>query len=66
MVFDLDYLPVLPNKKDYNIAIIGSGGIVNAAHLPAYRKAGFSVVGLTDKDPEKARETAQKFEIPRV
>ena len=23
-------------------------------------------MGLTDKDPEKARETAQKFEIPRV
>jgi predicted dehydrogenase len=32
--------------RDYPIAIVGAGGIVNDAHLPAYRKAGFDVVGI--------------------
>ena len=63
---NLDYRPVLGNKQDYGIGIIGAGGIVNAAHLPAYRKAGFNVVGLTDKQADKAEQTALDFEVPRV
>ena len=34
--------------RDYPIAIVGAGGIVNDAHLPAYRKAGFDVIGIYD------------------
>jgi predicted dehydrogenase len=34
------------------IAIIGAGGIVRSAHLPAYRAAGFPVIGIYDPSPE--------------
>jgi len=45
---------------------IGAGGIVNDAHLPAYRGAGLSVAGLYDVDAERARTTTARFGIPRV
>ena len=32
------------------IVIIGAGGIVRVAHLPAYAKAGLVVSGVTDLD----------------
>ncbi|EQD29361.1 oxidoreductase domain-containing protein, partial [mine drainage metagenome] len=48
------------------IVIIGAGGIVNDAHLPAYRKAGFDVLGLFDVDAAKARATAEHWGIERV
>ncbi|WP_263383816.1 Gfo/Idh/MocA family protein [Granulicella arctica] len=38
------------------ILVIGAGGIVRAAHLPAYEKAGFPVIGLMDGTPGKAAE----------
>ena len=33
-------------SKLHPIVIIGTGGIVKDAHLPAYKKAGFEVNGL--------------------
>lgn len=48
------------------IVLIGAGGIVNDAHLPAYGKAGFSVAGIFDLDQAKAQRTAQAFGIPSV
>ena len=36
------------------IVMIGSGGIVHDAHLPAYKKAGFPVAALVDVNREKA------------
>ena len=48
------------------IILIGAGGIVNDAHLPAYRIAGFRVAGIYDSDREKALLTAGKFDIPLV
>jgi predicted dehydrogenase len=48
------------------IVLIGAGGIVNDAHLPAYRIAQFPVVGIYDTDREKARRAAEKFGIPAV
>jgi predicted dehydrogenase len=48
------------------IYIIGAGGIVNAAHLPAYKIAGYNVQGIYDIDTAKAISTADKFELPRV
>lgn len=53
-------------SKPRPIVIIGAGGIVNDAHLPAYRKAGFTVSGVFDVNPERARATAAKFGISRV
>jgi predicted dehydrogenase len=46
------------------IVVIGAGGIVHDAHLPAYRKAGFPVVALVDLDREKAGALAKTFEVP--
>jgi predicted dehydrogenase len=48
------------------IFIIGAGGIVNTAHLPAYKIAGFNVQGIYDIDTEKANNTATKFAIPNL
>ena len=66
LALDLDYKPKLGKKQDYGIGIIGAGAIVNAAHLPAYRKAGFHVVGITDLDRDRADETARQFDVPHV
>jgi predicted dehydrogenase len=46
------------------IVIIGAGGIVNDAHLPAYRLAGLPVAGVFDIDTDRARTLAKKWEIP--
>jgi predicted dehydrogenase len=46
------------------IVVIGAGGIVRDAHLPAYRKAWFPVVALVDVSREKAERLATEFAIP--
>jgi predicted dehydrogenase len=48
------------------IVIVGAGGIVRTAHLPAYRRLGLPVAGLFDVRPDAARETARQFEVPAV
>jgi predicted dehydrogenase len=48
------------------IVIIGTGGIVRDAHLPAYRKAGFVVAGLYDPDRDRAQTLAREWAIPHV
>ncbi len=55
----------IPSRKR-PIVIIGAGGIVNDAHLPAYGKAGFKAVSIVDLNLEKAKEIAQRFSIPNV
>jgi predicted dehydrogenase len=52
--------------RDLGIGIIGCGGIVSGAHLPAYRAAGLNVVAVFDVDQEKARTVAADFSIPMV
>jgi predicted dehydrogenase len=55
-------LPTRPRP----IVLIGAGGIVNDAHLPAYRKSGLPVAGIFDVDGTRARATAEKFGLPRI
>ena len=43
------------------IVIIGAGGIVNDAHLPAYRLAEFPVAGIFDIDRTRANALAAKW-----
>jgi predicted dehydrogenase len=62
----LGYLPVLGGKTDYRIGIVGAGGIVQGAHLPAYRMAGFHVTALWNRTLETARSVAAQFDIPKV
>jgi predicted dehydrogenase len=57
---------LLPPKSNYGIGIIGCGGIVNYAHLPAYRKAGFRVLACHDQNREAAERTSREHGIPRV
>ncbi|MEM4310980.1 MAG: Gfo/Idh/MocA family oxidoreductase [Nitrososphaerales archaeon] len=65
-VIDLDYKPHLGKKLDYGIGICGAGFIVRACHIPAYKKAGFNVVGICSRTKAKAERLAQEFNIPKV
>jgi len=56
---------VLPNVQR-PIVIIGAGGIVRDAHLPAYRIAGFRVHGICDLDDTRARALAAEYGIEQV
>jgi predicted dehydrogenase len=62
----LRYKPELGKKTDFGIGIVGAGGIVDAAHLPAYKKAGFQVVGIFDPDVDRAEKLAGKFSVRKV
>lgn len=53
-------MPTVPRP----ILIIGAGGIVTDAHLPAYRLAGFAVAGVTDANPERAAKVSSDFCVP--
>lgn len=48
------------------IVIIGTGGIVKDAHLPAYRKAGYPVWGLVNRTVARAQALADEYRIEHV
>jgi predicted dehydrogenase len=48
------------------IVIIGAGGIVRTAHLPVYRRLHFPVAGVYDINADASRETARRFDVPKV
>lgn len=48
------------------IVIVGAGGIVRDAHLPAYAKAGLTVAGVADVDGTRARAAAADHGIAAV
>ncbi|MGI9255292.1 MAG: Gfo/Idh/MocA family protein [Thermomicrobiales bacterium] len=64
--YEIDDTIVMPRKHDYGIGIVGCGGIVNYAHLPAYRKHGLKVRSCFDQNPEAAAKTAHDHDIPHV
>lgn len=45
------------------IVVIGAGGIVQDAHMPAYRRAGFPVLGVHDIDAGRAAALAARWGI---
>jgi predicted dehydrogenase len=53
-------------KQSRSIVLIGAGGIVRDAHLPAYRKAAFKVSSIFDLDRQRACSLARTFDIDRV
>jgi predicted dehydrogenase len=66
---DLDqgaHLPLWPVRRDVGIGVVGAGFIVRDCHLVAYAQAGFPVVGITSRTPERAHEVAAFRKIPRV
>jgi predicted dehydrogenase len=54
--------PQLP-RQPRPIVLIGAGGIVQTAHLPAYAKAGFPVIGIADQIPERAESLAREHGV---
>lgn len=62
----LNYLPDLPQRKDWRIGCIGAGFIMRDCHLVAYRNAGFNPIAITSRDPANAEQTAQRHAIPTV
>jgi predicted dehydrogenase len=63
---EFDFKPEMPRRLDHGIGIVGAGGVVNYAHLPAYAKAGFKVVAIADKDRNRAEQTATAHKVSKV
>jgi len=57
--------PDLP-ARPFPILIIGTGGIVRDAHLPAYRIAGFPVWGIYNRTRPRADALAAEYGIANV
>jgi predicted dehydrogenase len=62
MALKIQQTPDMP-KKSHPIVSLGAGGIVRDAHLPAYKKAGFEVVGVFDLDKSKTSALTKKYDI---
>jgi predicted dehydrogenase len=62
----IDAMPVVLPRSKRSIVIVGAGGIVRDAHLPAYRMAGFPVQGICDLDQSRACILAVQHGIPKV
>ncbi|MBA3433271.1 MAG: Gfo/Idh/MocA family oxidoreductase [Actinobacteria bacterium] len=58
-----EYRPSFPAAYRPGIGIIGCGGIVKLAHLPAYAAYGVDVVGVYDPAPEATRGVRDAFPV---
>lgn len=65
VIADAVRLEVKPEHRK-KIGICGAGGIVDGAHLPAYKKAGLEVVAIFDVDNAKAKDVASRHGIAKV
>lgn len=45
------------------IVIVGAGGIVRSAHLPAYRKGNLPVAAIVDRDAQAAQAAAREWGV---
>ncbi len=57
--------PFLP-RQPRPIVLVGAGGIVRDAHLPAYHKCGFPLAGVYDVNPAQAADLAARFQLSRT
>ena len=57
------YRPLFPSDYRPGVGIIGCGGIVKLAHLPAYSKYGVDVVGVYDMSPAATEGIQSRFPI---
>ncbi|CUR60472.1 putative Oxidoreductase domain protein [metagenome] len=55
-----DPSPQFPADRS-GVAILGCGGIAQAAHLPAYEKYDVGVAGVWSRSPETTREVLNRF-----
>lgn len=63
---DIEYLPRLPERKDFGIGCIGSGFIMRDCHLVAYNNAGFRPVALASRTRAHAEEAARLRHVGKV
>lgn len=61
----LAYRPSFPSGYRPGVAIVGCGGIVTLAHLPAHTKYGVDVVGVHDPAPEATDGIRDRFPVVR-
>src|SRR5262245_38253236 len=66
LLLDLNYRPVLPQRRDWRIGCVGAGFIMRDCHLVAYRNAGFNPVAIASRKVETALEVAKQHGIPKV
>lgn len=62
----VDYKPHFPAGSQIGIGVIGCGGVVKLAHLPAYQKYGQRVVGAYDISPEATRGVQEKYGVENI
>lgn len=65
-IVEVQYLPELPAHRDAPIGCIGSGFIMADCHLVAYRNAGFNPVAIASRNPDNARQVAERHQLPKV
>jgi hypothetical protein len=53
---DRRFAPARPDR--FGIGIVGSGDIVENAHIPSYQDGGYRIVGITSRRVENARRVA--------
>ena len=58
-----DHRPSFPAAYRPGIGIVGCGGIVKLAHLPAYTAYGVDVVGVYDPSAEATRDLQERFPV---
>ena len=56
------------SEKKLRVAIIGTGMIANAAHIPAWKdlRPSVEVVAVADIDEQRARQVADTHDVPQV
>jgi predicted dehydrogenase len=62
----LDYKIKEIKKRDYGIGVIGAGWVFHNYHMPAYRRAGFNVVAVSDIRDEALERARKTWGIERT
>lgn len=61
-LLEASVIPPMPKKKDWKIASVGAGDIVNKCHQAAYQKAGFYTAAILSRTRERAERVADSIQ----
>ncbi|MEM2028834.1 MAG: hypothetical protein QXS05_05590, partial [Candidatus Bathyarchaeia archaeon] len=62
----LDYKIGEIKKKDYGIGVVGAGWVWYNYHMPAYRRAGFNVVAVSDINEDALKRAKKVWGIEKT